>query len=229
MSSRDKILLATFGVIAALAATWFVVVAPKRDEARQLDAQITAARTDLAGTAANAASYRAARDRLRKHPEAFKKAGTALPSRVAMPDLLRTLTRTARGTGVVLDDLTTGDGNGAGATSPGIGSVGLQLNFTGDFLALQRYLQRLQRFVAVHSRDVDAKGRLVALNTVQLSGGDDGLLKAQVSATVYVMQPDALTLAPATPAPAPGAAPSTTPAPPSAAASATTPTAGGVQ
>src|SRR5204862_608828 len=120
----------------------------------------------------------------------------------------------ARGTGVVMNDLSTGDGSGgsgAAASSPGIGSVGVQLTFSGDFLALQRYLQRLQRFVAVHSRDVDAKGRLVTLNTVQLSNGQDGQLKAQVSATVYVMQPGALSLTPATttpPASAAGAAPS---------------------
>ena len=229
MSSRDKILLSVFGVIAALGATWFLLVTPKRDDARNLDTQIAAARADLAGTAARATEYRVARDRLRKHPEVFEQSARALPNRVAMPDLLRTLTRTAKGTGVKVGDLTTSAGTAS--STPGISSVSLSLSFSGDFLALQRYLQRLQRFVAVHSRDVDAKGRLVALNTVQLSGGADGQLKAQVSATVYVMQPGALSLTPATttpPASAAGAAPSS-PAPAGAAASASTPPAGGVQ
>ena len=91
-------------------------------------------RTDLAGVSARAASYRAARDRLRKHPQAFAKAGRALPNRTAMPELLRTLTRTARGTGVTMGELTVGAGDSsATASSPGITSVGLQLSFDGDY------------------------------------------------------------------------------------------------
>jgi Tfp pilus assembly protein PilO len=218
VSQRDRLLLLVGVVAVALAGGWFLVIQPKRNEARDVDAQIIAARTQLAGTAGMAAQYRASRASLRKHPEVFVRAGRALPSRVAMPDLLRTLTKTARGTGVKIGDLTVGAGGAS--TTPGIGSVPLSLSFDGDFLALQRYLGRLQRFVAVSKKDVEAKGRLVSLDTVDMTPGDSGTLVAKVSATVYVMQPGALSAT--TSAPAAGAT-AGTPAP------ASTPTAGGSQ
>jgi len=227
---RDKILLAVALTGVVLAGAWFKMVAPKREETRQIQAQIATARADLAGASARAAEYKAARDRLRKHPEVFEKAGKALPNRVSMPDLLRTLTRTAKGTGVTMGNLTTGSGSGGGAAAsatPGLNTVGLQLSFTGDFLALRRYLQRLQGFVAVTKDSVAARGRLVALNSISLQPDGDKLT-ADVSATVYTLQPGALAAGatatsgttgatPATPAPAAG----TTPAAP---ANGTTPT-----
>jgi len=188
---RQNILLAVVIAGAVLAGSWFFIAAPKREEARKIDEQIASSRADLAGASARAAQYKAARDRLRKHPEVFEKAGKALPNRVSMPDLLRTLTKTARGTGVTMGELTTADGGGGAASMPGINSVGLQMSFTGDFLALRRYLERLQRFVAVTKTDVAARGRLVALNTVHLKPADGGLL-ADVTATVYTLQPGAL-------------------------------------
>jgi hypothetical protein len=145
-----------------------------------------------------------------------------------MPELLRTLTRTARGTGVTMGELTVGAGDSAAtASSPGITSVGLQLSFDGDFLALHRYLERLERFVQVSSKDVAARGRLVALNNVQLTNGNDGLT-AKVGATVYVLQPGALTPgATTTTAPAAGSTPPAAGAPAAPAASASNSTTGG--
>ena len=234
---RDKILVAVALVGVVFAGSWMFLVKPKREDARQLDQQIAAARSDLAGASARAAQYTAARDRLRKHPEAFEKSARALPNRVSMPEILRTLTKTARGTGVTMGELTTGGDSSGAATTPGISGVSLQMNFSGDFLALRRYLERLQRFVNVSKDDVAARGRLVALNTVSLKPVDNALT-AQVSATVYTLQPGALTTsapastagtagAAATPAPASGA-PATSPSTgaPAPAASTSTPAGG---
>ena len=218
MKSRDRLLLIAALVLVTVGGSWVFIVSPKRTQARDVDTQIAAARAQLAGTAGTAAQYRASRDALRKNPQAFVNAGRALPNRAAMPSLLRTLTANAGGTGVKMGELTVGTG-GTTAT-PGIGSVPLTLTFTGDFLSLQRYLARLQRFVAVKKKDVEAKGRLVSLDSVELTPGDSGKLAAKVSATVYVMQPEALSAT--TSAPATGAT-AGTPAP------ASTPTAGGSQ
>src|SRR4051794_32607436 len=163
MSQRDRILIGFVAVIAVLGAGWFFMVKPKRQDASELAAQISVKQDELGGAAARAAEYRAAREQLRRDPEAFEKAVKALPNRTAMPDLLRTLTRTAKGTGIKMGNLTAEPGQ---STTPGISSVGLQLSFEGDFLALQRYLARLQRFVKVSRSEVAAKGRLLALNSV---------------------------------------------------------------
>jgi Tfp pilus assembly protein PilO len=214
VKQRDKLLISVIAVVGVLAAGWLTMLAPKRQDARDLDAQIVTAQSQLAGVSARAAQYRAARQSLLKHPEAFRRAGRALPTRAATPDLLRALTRTARGTGVKIGDFSTSAGSAdATGQAAGIGSVGLSLSFDGDFLALQRYLARLQRFVAVSRKEVDAKGRLIALNSVQLSRGNK-TLTAKVAATVYVLQPGGLTAT---------AAPASTTAP----APVSTPTAGG--
>jgi Tfp pilus assembly protein PilO len=214
VTQRDRILLSVFAALVVLGGGWFGIAKPKRQEASKLDQQIVAARTELAGSAARAAEYRAARTSLRKHPEAFKQTARALPNRAATPELLRTLTSKAKGTGITMTDFKTTAGSG---DTPGITSVGLDLSFTGDFLSLQRYLARLQRMVGVTTEDVNAKGRLMALKSVTLTPGDDSKLSAKVSATVYIMQADALaagaTPAPATAAPATGAAATTTASP----------------
>ena len=225
MSQRDRILLGALATLAVLAGGWLMIVKPQRKQATDLQTQITAQQTQLSGAAAVAAQYRAARARLLKHPEVFEQSAKALPNRTAMPDLLRTITRTADGTGVKVGDLTT---SGGGASpSPGISSVGLSLTFTGDFLALQRYLSRLQHFVQVSKEKVAAKGRLIAIDSVQLApGADGGGLTATVKATAYILQPGALSSTPATTT----AAPATTPAAPAATGTASTPTpSGGTQ
>jgi Tfp pilus assembly protein PilO len=216
VSQRDRIVAVVAAALAVFAGGWFFISKPQREEAKQLDEQLVAAQATLDGAAARAAQYRAARRSLQKHPEAFEKAGKALPNRVAMPDLLRTLTRTAKGTGVTVGDLATKPGT---STTPGISTVDLDLTFNGDFLSLQRYLARLQRFVEVSQQKVDAKGRLLTLNSVKLARPDAETagLSAKVAATVYVLQPGALAAGQAAPAPA-GAA--TTPAPATGAAAA---------
>ena len=214
MSQRDKILVAVGVTLAALIGGWFIMAKPKRAEMRTLDTQITAKRTELAGVSARAAQYRAARESLRRNPQAFRQSAKALPNRVAMSELLRTLQRTADRAGVDMTDLTT---SGGPADTPGISSVNLALSFNGSFLSLQRFLDELQRFVKVSKQHVAAKGRLLALDGVSLTPVDTtaGKLTAKVTATAYILQPGALTVGAAATTPAAGAA---TPAP------ATTPT-----
>jgi Tfp pilus assembly protein PilO len=214
VTKRDRIMIAVIIVAVAVGGGWLGVAKPKREEVKQLDAKISAAQSDLAGSSARAGQYRAARASLRQHPEAFAKAGTALPNRIATPELLRTLTQAAKGTGVTMTDFKTAAGTDS---TPGITSVGLQLSFTGEFVALQRYLSRLQRLVAVSRDKVEAKGRLVALKSVKLAPGEGHKLTATVTAAAYVLQPGGLAVGSA-------AAPAATPAPASAAASTATPT-----
>ena len=209
MSQRDKILIGAAVTLAALLGGWFFIAKPKRAEMRSLDAQIAAKRSDLDSVSSRAAQYRAARDTLRRNPQVFREAGKALPNRVAMSELLRTLSRTADRTGVKMSDLSTGAGS---STSPGISSVDLTLTFDGKFLALQRFLSQLQTLVKVSKQKVNANGRLLALNGVSLTPGSANGLTAKVTATAYILQPGALTV---------GAAGTSTTATPSAPAAAT--------
>ena len=222
MSQRDKIIAAAVAGLLALVGGWLFIAKPKRAEMRKLDAQIQTQRDALAGVSAQAATYRAARESLQRNPQAFREAGKALPNRVAMSELLRTLSRTASKSGVTMSDLSTAAGD---ASTPGISSVNLSLSFDGSFLELQRFLAKLQKFVKVSKQHVAAKGRLLALDSVSLAGGTGGSnLSAKVSATAYILQPGALTVGSAATTPSTGAAATTTPTTTPAPATAATPT-----
>src|SRR4051812_24738376 len=185
---------------------------PKRADMRTLDAQIEAKRGELAGVSARAAQYRAARDSLVRNPQAFRQSAKALPNRVAMSELLRTLSRTADGAGVTMSDLSSSAGD---ASTPGVSSVNLSLTFDGSFLELQRFLAKLQKLLRVSKQRVPARARLLALDGISLPAGeaDSPPLSAKVSATAYILQPGALSVGAAATAPASGAVPATTPAP----------------
>ena len=124
-----------------------------------------------------------------------------------MSELLRTLDKSAHDAGVRMSSLNSTAGTGS---TPGISSVDLSLEFDGSFLALQRFLAKVQKLVKVSNDRVAAKGRLLALNSVQLGvvGSGQPGLNAKVSATAYILQPGALVVG-AT-APAAGAAPAPT-------------------
>jgi hypothetical protein len=225
MSSRDRTLLIAIAVLVVLAGGWFAIISPKRSESAALGSDLTAARASLLQANADVARFTQARADLRADAKALRAAGKALPTRVAMPALLRELERTATRDGVTMTALTTSaasavtatvttppaTGSAATPATSGISSMGLSLTFTGRFVDLQRYLATLQRFVRVSAKNVDATGRLFAMNGVRLGAGPNGLpsLSASVDATVYMLDPaaaQAATQAPAT-ATVPGAAP----------------------
>jgi Tfp pilus assembly protein PilO len=192
VSQRDRILIIVVAILGLGAGGWFVVAKPKRRAAADLETQIVSQQGVLANASQSAADYRAARTRLRKHPEVFEQSARALPNRVAMPELLRSLSKTTDGTNVQMTTLTTAAGTST--ATAGITSVDLNMTFSGGFLELQHYLSRLQKFVKVSRQKVAAKGRLVALDSVQLAPKANALT-ATVKATVYILQPGALTAA----------------------------------
>lgn len=194
MTKRDQVMLSVVGALVVLAAGWFLLAAPKRAEQRSLDTQLAAAQAQYDQLAAQVAQYRTAREELRRSARSLVKAGRALPTAVAMPAVLRQLERTARESSVQMSTLTT-TGQPSGVTTlPGVNKLDLDLVFQGRFVELQRFLANLQRFVRVSSDQVSSTGRLLTLNSLKLAPGTAGLprLDATVSASIYVLQPQAL-------------------------------------
>ncbi len=102
-----------------------------------------------------------------------------------------------------------------GGLPPGVSTVKLTMTFKGSFSHLERFFSRIDRFIKLSSKRIQATGRLLSLSTLQLGMGEKGFpqLSAEVGASIYVL-PDPTTLAapsgsaPATPA-APGTGPGT--------------------
>lgn len=229
MTERDRKLLMLIAPVAVLAALWFLVFSPKRQESQRLDGEISAAQTRLSTAQGDLARYEQARRELSANVSALRGAGRAVPANAAVPALLRQLERTAKRSHVEMRAITTGAGSGKPATAapptsataaPGgeVTSVGLTLTFEGRYFALERFFARLDRFIEVSRKKVDATGRLLNVRSLDLAAGPAGL-SAQVAANVFVLPDISALLPPAAPAapagqavpaaatPQPGAAP----------------------
>ncbi|MEA2279415.1 MAG: hypothetical protein QOK21_22 [Solirubrobacteraceae bacterium] len=242
LSRNNKILLAVAVAAAALAGFWFLVLAPKRLEATRLDAKITAKQAEAAQAQQQRVTYEKARASYKADYTKLVSLGKAVPADDDVRSLMVQLDSVAGNTHVGFDKVDVGSGAGAvapsttttGATvatastlapAPGLSPIGttgvsalpFALSFSGSFFNLSTYFDRLENFVAVRNQHVRAKGRLLRIESIDITPGSTGWpsMTAAVGAASYVIDPiPALGAAPTSTTPGTG----TTPAP-----SATTP------
>ena len=81
----------------------------------------------------------------------------------------------------------TADGASGGAP-PALDTVGLELEFTGDFFDLSAFFHRIKRYVEFDGDDLDVRGRLLTVDSVELKSEPDSFprLTATLAATVYL-------------------------------------------
>lgn len=91
--------------------------------------------------------------------------------------------------------LPVGGGSGApsadGATTaavPGLDTVGLELEFTGNFLDLSDFFHRIKRYVALSNDELAVRGRLMTVDGVEFKSEPDIFprIRATLTATVYL-------------------------------------------
>jgi hypothetical protein len=109
------------------------------------------------------------------------------------------------------------------ATAPGLvplGTTGVSalpfsLGFDGSFMNLSNYFRKLQRFVRLRNEQVNAKGRLVRVESIDIMPATTGWpdMIAQIGAASYVVDP-LPALGAQTASPATGKTPSTPTTPP---------------
>jgi type II secretion system (T2SS) protein M len=82
---------------------------------------------------------------------------------------------------------------GAAVGSAGFPTMPFSFVFNGTFFDMERFLREVQRFVRVDGKRVDVRGRLLSIDGFALNAGAKGFpsVKATVSATAYLMSPDA--------------------------------------
>jgi hypothetical protein len=95
----------------------------------------------------------------------------------------------AGATEVAFDSITVGTGDGAAATGPsGFASSPFTFAFEGSYFSLSDFVDRLERFVAVNDSRIDVTGRLLAVNTLNLSVGESfPRISADITGTAYVL------------------------------------------
>lgn len=208
MTRSPKILIPALLAVAAVAAFYFLLLSPKREEATRLEADITAKQAEVEQSRALLATYEEARDRYRVNYSTLTRVGKAVPADDDVRSLLVQLSAAAGRSKVDFHSVNIGaSGASTGAATdtaavgtvappPGavaVGSAGFSampfsFGFEGRFFRLSDFLSRVERFVTVTNKDVDVTGRLLLVGSFSMAPeGDDDHLKAQLGAATYLV------------------------------------------
>ncbi|MFL5780115.1 MAG: hypothetical protein ACJ760_02275 [Thermoleophilaceae bacterium] len=81
---------------------------------------------------------------------------------------------------------------GASTSAPGLVSVPLTFTTTGSYFGLADFFHRMKRFVRVVNDQIVVRGRLMTIESFdfQKTGPDTSMLKADVTATIYLSPAD---------------------------------------
>jgi hypothetical protein len=232
---NNPILIAVVAAAAATAAFWFLALSPKREDAASLQTQIETKQRDLDVARQQVATYEKARLTYKASYATLAKLGKVVPADDDIRSLLVQLDAAGHSTHVDFQSLAVGASAGSDSTTPaktanglapapgtvpvgttGISAMPFTLAFTGSYSNLTTFFNRLDHFVAVHNKNVRAHGRLLRVETINLTPGSTWpTMTANVNAASYLVAPTTLAsptaAAPATASPASTPAPATTP------------------
>lgn len=234
MTGRDRIVLIVVVVLAMLGGSWMLVVAPKREQASKLSAQVSEAKAQLASAEGQLASARTAQSQYAAAYASIVSLGKAVPPSQEVPSLIDQLSRATNQKKVDFSSIVSGGGSSAGGSSaatPAAATAGFsQMPFTfvfnGSFFNLEHLFRELSGFtVRTAAGGLQVSGRLLTIQSVKLApivtaGSETGgkgtqELSGTINASAYVLPAGQSVTGGATatsPAGATTAAASTTPA-----------------
>jgi hypothetical protein len=183
--------------IAVLAAAWIFAVAPKRERAAELGAEVTQAEQRRDDASARAAIADRARATYARDYATVARLGKAVPANADVPSLVFQLESAARRAHVdfravsVLDSTPQAPAPAdakAVAAGGGIQPAPFSFKFEGDFFGLQDLLARIDRFSRVKGTQIAVNGRLLTIDGLNVTAARGGLPKVQglVTARAYV-------------------------------------------
>ncbi|HZS24433.1 MAG TPA: type 4a pilus biogenesis protein PilO [Gaiellaceae bacterium] len=153
------------GDVLLLILGWFMLVGPQRATAQSISR--AAAATEVQVEQASAPSANSSALTQPKQPTIrtayLYKLSKAMPMTMDMPDLLLELDQQIRDSGTQLSTIS------PGAPDPTTGASTITMTVTGDFYGLTDLLYRLRTLVAVHDGLLDVSGRLISVQTVQIT------------------------------------------------------------
>jgi hypothetical protein len=198
MTRRDRIVIVVVAVVAAIAASWILVVSPKRDQAAKLQTKVATAQQKLATAQTELAQNAAASKQFASNYAALARLGEAVPASDDIPSLIIQLQDAADGARVNFQSLqnnaAASSGGGAAAAAPATGTAAtgatgeqLTFSFSGSYFQLSNFFNKVQHFVTPTGNGVQVRGRLLSLNSVSLTPGSGGFpqITAQITATIY--------------------------------------------
>jgi Tfp pilus assembly protein PilO len=147
-------------VVVLAGAMWFLAISPKHSKASSLSQQITSEQAKIAAAVREARQSSTAKTTSAQ----LKALEAALPSQLAMPEIVDQLDGLARKAGVSLDTVT------PNVPVVGIGYYAEPITVVvdGRFFDVKQFLHLVRTRVSIHKANVHVKGRLYDVSGVQL-------------------------------------------------------------
>jgi hypothetical protein len=204
-----RILIGVLVAAGAGFAYWHFLLAPKRLEAADLATKQQQAQAQIAQAQATLATYTKARSAYAGNYAKIVRLGKAVPADDDTRSLILELDASASRSGADFSAMQLSGGGASSAAPTGgapttdtapvppgavkVGQAGFaqmpfQFNFKGNFDSLESLFGRIERFVSVKGDKIAVDGRLVRIESLQLSAAEEGFpyLSAVVNASTYV-------------------------------------------
>ena len=251
MTRTNRILLSVVAIGLAVAAYYFLILAPKREQVTKLDGEVAVMQAEVAQAQTMLVTYEAARSSYKGNYALLARLGKAVPADDDVRSLLVQIESAADATGVDFGKIELGSGlagSQGGAPEPGesttelasapgaipvaggaMSAMPFNFSFTGGYFDLSSFFAKLEHFVTVSNRKIGVTGRLLRLESVEITPASAGFpeMQAEVGAATYLVSP--LQAVPGSAAPGAAVAAGTTTTTPGATPPTTTANAGAAQ
>jgi hypothetical protein len=177
LTPRVQIVLVTVGVLVMFLAGYFLLVSSEKSKASSLSTQIDA--TNVQIEQARALSHQS-RQVQPIHVASLFRLTKAMPDETDMSGILLQLNLVASQAGISFDSIRPG----SSTILSGYQAVPITIAFSGNYYGLVDFLLRLRNLVDVQNGELDASGRLFAVDTLNFTEGASGF--PQVTATLVV-------------------------------------------
>jgi len=188
LSPRIQIGLVAGGVLVILVLGYFLLVSSEKGKAASLSKQIDATNAQI--LQARALSHQSRQVQPIRVASLFRLT-KAMPDDADMAGILLQLNLVASQAGITFDQIQPG----TAVLLSGYQAIPIQLQFTGNYYGLVDFLGRLRNLVEVQNGELDASGRLFAVDTISFGQATNGF--PQITAQLLV---DAFVYGTATPA-----------------------------
>jgi hypothetical protein len=177
MTTRDRLMLMGIVVLVVLGGAWLTTVAPERERASKVSAEVQTARQALATAESQAAGLNSARAQYSSAYASLVSLGQAVPSSSQTPAFIYMLDRATHVRNVQFSSITSGSSGsgGAGATPAAAQSAAFTQQpftfiFNGSFVDLYKLLNQLEGFtVQTPTGALHVNGRLLTIDSVGLT------------------------------------------------------------